>query len=112
MLAASRVVRERDRGSGRCRWPVCPLRAAILPGPQVFNQETSLAADSLYIQPNAIMTTTDDCRISPRGQRACEEVLDGAVAERRLVQVGGVAGSGDRHPRRTRDLARHVVGGD
>src|SRR5438132_2689628 len=44
-------------------------------------------------------------------RQAGEEILDGAVEEAGLVQVGSVAGLGDRYPRRTRDLARHIVGG-
>ena len=45
------------------------------------------------------------------GRQSFEKVLDCPVEGRRLMQVGGVPGVGDRHLRRIRDLARHVIGG-
>ena len=44
------------------------------------------------------------------GRQSAEKICDGAVEGLRLMQVGGVPCPGDRHPHRTRDLARHVIG--
>jgi len=45
-----------------------------------------------------------------RSRQAREKLRDGAVKGSRLMQVGSVPGIVDRHSRRTRDLACHVVG--